>query len=158
MSVKIGLADPGEAHEIARMSRLLIEAGLPEWSWTEGRVRQHVFATESAVIVARDRRRVAGFAIMEFLDAHAHLDLLAVGPGYRLRGIGRELVRWLEASARTAGIFDVLLELRAGNHGARLFYEKLGYTIVRRRASYYAGVEDAICMATNLSVVSARRA
>lgn len=153
MSTKISLARGEDATAIAGMSRSLIEHGLP-WSWTEGRVRRHIRDPESAVIVARDRRRIAGFAIMEFLDQHAHLSLLAVQPSYRHRGVGRELVQWLEASARMAGIFNIRLETRAANEAAQRFYAKLGYTAIARRRNYYAGVEDAICMHRDLSAVS----
>lgn len=154
IGVKIGLAHLDDAGAIADMSRLLIEGGLP-WSWTEPRVRHYVHDRDCAVIVARDGRRLAGFAIMEFHDEHAHLNLLAVRPGYRSRGVGTALMRWLESSARTAGIFDIALELRANNDAARRFYEKLGYATVGTRTRYYAGVEDALRMTRNLSVVAA---
>jgi ribosomal-protein-alanine N-acetyltransferase len=154
MTVKISLAHIEDAAGIAEMSRVLIEGGLP-WTWTEPRVRHYVRDRDSAVIIAREGRRLAGFAIMEFHDAHAHLNLLAVRPGYRSRGVGTALMRWLESSARTAGIFDVHLELRATNDGARRFYEKLGYSKVGTRARYYAGVEDAVRMMRNLSVAMA---
>jgi len=157
MTVKISLAHLDDAGPIAEMSRLLIEDGLP-WSWTESRIRRHVRDPESAVIVAHEGRRMAGFAVMEFRDEHAHLDLLAVRPAYRQQGLGTALIRWLESSARTAGIFDIHLELRAGNQGARRFYERLGYSAVGRRPRYYAGLEDALCMARNLAVVPASRA
>lgn len=153
MSVKISLANIEDAGAIAEMSRLLIEIGLP-WSWDERRVARHVRHPDSAVIVARDRRRIVGFAIMEFLDEHAHLSLLAVRPGYRQQGIGTDLVQWLQSSARTAGIFDIRLELRAQNYAAQRFYERLGYTASGKRPRYYAGVEDALCMRRDLSVVS----
>ena len=151
------MARGDDAAAIAQMSRLLIESGLP-WSWTASRVRHYVYDPESAVIVARDGRRFVGFAIMKFLDAHAHLNLLAVRPGYQQRGVGTALVRWLESSARTAGIFDIQLELRAQNTAAQRFYEKLGYSAAGTRRRYYAGLEDAVCMARNLSVVSTPRA
>lgn len=112
---------------------------------------------DCAVIVARDGRRLAGFAIMDFRDHHAHLNLLAVKPGYRDRGIGRDLVGWLEACARTAGIFEVRVELRLANLGAHRFYERLGYTETGVRQGYYAGVEDARCMTHDLRVLQARQ-
>jgi ribosomal-protein-alanine N-acetyltransferase len=157
MSIRISLARIDDAGAIAQMSRLLIEDGLP-WSWDELRVVRYIRHADSAVIVARDRRRIVGFAIMEFLDQHAHLNLLAVLPGHQKRGIGGGLVRWLESSARTAGIFEVRLELRAENHAARTFYQRLGYGDAGRRARYYAGREDALCMTRDLSLVSAPRA
>src|SRR5690554_5905242 len=105
-AIRVTLAREGDVSTIAEMSRRLIEHGLP-WSWDEERVRRALRHRESVVITARDRRRLAGFAVMEFYDEHAHLCLLAVHPGYRKQGVGRRLLEWLEATARTAGIFRI---------------------------------------------------
>jgi ribosomal-protein-alanine N-acetyltransferase len=155
--VRLSLAKITDASSIADMSRRYIETGLPR-SWTEDRVARCIRHADCAALVARDHRRLAGFAIMEFLDEHAHLSLLAVQAGYRQRGIGAALVRWLEGSARTAGIFVIRLELRADNDVARAFYEHLGYREVGRRKAYYSGVEDALCMARDLAVEPESRA
>lgn len=149
--MKIAPAHIEDAEPIAEMSRMLIEHGLP-WSWNEGRIRRQILHSDTAVIVARAGRRIAGFAIMAFLDRHAHLNLLAVRPGYRQRGLGRALVAWLEACARTAGLFDVRVELRATNERALRFYGRLGYVEVGMRRGYYAGLEDARCMTHDLRV------
>ena len=151
MNVRIGMARSEEAAAIAAMSRRLIEDGLPP-TWTEPRILRCMRNRECVVLAARDRRRLAGFAIMDFYDEHAHLSLLAVQPGHQKQGVGRQLLEWLEASARTAGIFHVLLELRATNDAARAFYEKLGYRECGRRIAYYNGREDALRMSRNLTV------
>ena len=148
--MRISVARPDDAEPIARMSRVLIEHDLP-WSWTEERVLKAIRHSDTAVIVARDRRRFAGFAIMRFADAHAHLHLLAVSPAYRGKGVGRELVSWLEACARTAGIFRINLEIRASNDGARAFYSTLGYSECGIAPGYYAGREDALRMRRELA-------
>jgi ribosomal-protein-alanine N-acetyltransferase len=148
--MRISVARTDDAAPIARMSRIMIEHDLP-WSWTEERVLHAIRHPETAVIVARDRRRLAGFAIMRFADAHAHLHLLAVSPAYRGRGVGRELVAWLEACARTAGIFRINLELRAANDGARAFYSALGFAECGIAPGYYAGREDALRMRRDLA-------
>ena len=142
-----------DAPAIAEMSRRLIEHGLA-WSWNEDRVERCLRNRDCVVLAARDRRRVVGFAIMEFYAIHAHLNLLAVQPGFRRQGVGRQLLEWLEASARTAGIFTVNLELRSTNDGARAFYEKLGFKSAGRKAAYYDGREDAVRMTHNLTVAS----
>lgn len=152
--IRLGLARAEEAVTIAAMSRQLIEYGLA-WSWDEERIERVLRNRDCVVLAARDRRRLTGFAIMEFYSVHAHLNLLAVHPGYRRLGIGRQLLDWLEASARTAGIFSVNLELRAGNDGARTFYEKLGFRVVGRKANYYDGREDALRMTHDLTVTTA---
>jgi ribosomal-protein-alanine N-acetyltransferase len=151
--VRLGLAHVDDASAIAAMSRQLIEHGLA-WSWNEDRVERCLRNRDCVVLVARDRRRVIGFAIMEFYAIHAHLNLLAVQPGHQRQGVGRQLLEWLEASARTAGIFKVHLELRANNDGARAFYEKLGYRSSGRKAAYYDGREDALRMTRDLTVTS----
>jgi ribosomal-protein-alanine N-acetyltransferase len=133
------------------MSRILIERDLPR-SWDEARVLRSIRHPDSAVIVARDRRRLAGFAIMRFGDFEAHLDLLAVAPSCRRQGVGRELLAWLEACARTAGVFDVSLELRAANDTARAFYASQGYSDCGYVPGYYAGREDALRMRCDLRV------
>jgi ribosomal-protein-alanine N-acetyltransferase len=139
------------------MSRRLIEHGLA-WSWNEDRVERCLRNRDCVVLAARDRRRVVGFAIMEFYAIHAHLNLLAVQPGFQRQGVGRQMLEWLEASARTAGIFTVNLELRSANDGARAFYEKLGFKSAGRKAAYYDGREDAVRMTHDLSVARTTRA
>jgi [ribosomal protein S18]-alanine N-acetyltransferase len=151
--IRLGLAHAGEVPAIARMSRELVEHGLP-WSWDEGRVEQCLRNRDCVVLAARDRRRLAGFAIMQFYDVHAHLALLAVQPGHQRHGIGRQLLEWLEASARTAGIFRVHLEMRVGNDAARLFYERLGYRAHGVKRAYYCEREDALRMTHDLAVAS----
>jgi ribosomal-protein-alanine acetyltransferase len=155
-NIRLGLARADEVPAIANMSRYLIENGLP-WSWNEQRVGYCLKNRDCVVLAARDRRRLAGFAIMEFYDEHAHLSLLAVQPGYQRLGIGRQLVEWLESSARVAGTFTVQLELRVSNDVARRFYERLGYREVARKAAYYGGREDALRMVHQLAVSTPQR-
>lgn len=145
------LAQPSDATTIAEMSKRLIEVDLP-WSWTSKRVAKHIRDRDSVVLTARVGTELVGFAIMQFSDETAHLNLLAVEPGYEQFGIGRALVQWLEKSAATAGTFDVALEVREGNVGARWFYRKLGYREVRCLVGYYGRVENAVRMVRDLRV------
>jgi ribosomal-protein-alanine acetyltransferase len=155
-NIRLGLAHADDAPSIANMSRYLIENGLP-WSWNEQRIGYCMRNRDCIVLAARDRRRLVGFAIMEFYDEHAHLSLLAVQPGYQRLGVGRQLIEWLESSARVAGTFTVQLELRATNDGARRFYERLGYREVARKPAYYGGREDALRMVRELAVSTSQR-
>jgi [ribosomal protein S18]-alanine N-acetyltransferase len=103
------------------------------------------------VLVACIRDNIAGFAIMRYGDADAHLDLLAVAPPYRRLGVGRQLLKWLEKCAVVAGIFSVALEVRAGNEGAQLFYKRMGYRTPVHLPGYYQGIEAALRMGRDLS-------
>ncbi len=143
------LARPADANLIAGMSRAFIEDGL-RWTWRPARVARQIEHRETVVLVALDGRRLAGFAIMTYGDAQAHLNLLAVDPAFRLRGLGRRMMAWLERTARTAGVFEVILEVRAQNLGGRCFYKALGYRETALLRGYYQGAEDAVRMRRDL--------
>jgi ribosomal-protein-alanine N-acetyltransferase len=132
------------------MSRLHIEYGL-NWRWTPAKVRRQIQDKETMVLIASREGVIAGFAIMRFGDHQAHLFLLAVRPEFRLAGIGRSMMEWLEKSCCTAGIQAVRLEVRASNRSARQFYKKLGYRFLGQMAGYYDRREAAVIMARSLN-------
>jgi ribosomal-protein-alanine N-acetyltransferase len=140
-----------DAARLAAMSHALIESGLRP-AWGSQRISWYVRHPESVVLTARSDRTIAGFAIMRYGDEAAHLNLLAVDPAHRRRGIARRLVTWLEETALTAGTFTVGLELRAENRAAQDFYRALGYREVGRVPGYYQGVEAAIRMERDVRV------
>lgn len=144
------LARLADARIVSGLSRDLIEYGL-HWRWTTNRVQESIRAPDVNVLVACIDGKIVGFAIMRYGDDVAHLDLLAVAPSYRRAGIGRQLLAWLEKCALVAGIFKVGLELREGNEGARIFYERMGYRAVRQIPGYYQGIEAAIRMTRDLT-------
>ena len=148
--VMLGLARCADSRELAEMSRDLIEQGLA-WSWTTARVERSIRGRESSVVVARCERRIAAFAIMHFGDEVGHLNLLAVAPAYRRRGLGRRLIEWLTATAIEAGVFRIDLELRARNDAARIFYERLGFDALDVLEGYYQGREAALRMTRRLT-------
>jgi ribosomal-protein-alanine N-acetyltransferase len=148
-AISLGLARQPDVVEIACMSRELIEEGL-RWSWTPDRVAASVRSANALVTVARAADGIAGFGIMRYGDDDAHLDLLGVRPEHRRAGLGRRILEWLEKPALVAGISAVFLEVRASNHGARAFYERLGYRRLAEIAGYYQGHESAVRMGREL--------
>lgn len=150
MTLNLRLAHLRDATEIARMARDLIEVGLSGWSWHPARVARALRSSSSNVLVARAREHIVGFAIMEFGDAQAHLNLFAVSPTHQRCGIGTRMMEWLEDSALVAGIATISLELRANNQPARDFYRTLGFKEMGYIAGYYRGVETALRMTRDI--------
>ena len=143
--ITLQLADRRDASMLAAMSRDLIETGLG-WRYRAQSVRHLIGDPETVTLVARSGEAVAGFGIMKYGDERAHLMLLAVHPDVRRRGVARRIVQWLVASAATAGVATVHVELRAGNAGAYALYRALGFAETLRVPGYYAGRETAIRM------------
>ncbi|MBT8446515.1 MAG: GNAT family N-acetyltransferase [Gammaproteobacteria bacterium] len=146
----IRLAGRADAAELSLMSRNLIERGLP-WSWTPPRIQAAIDNAETNVVVAEDLGCITGFAVMSFAEDSAHLNLLAVRPSNQRQGLGRRLLRWLEAAAVTAGAWIIELEVRVDNVGARNFYRRLGYRTAATIHRYYDRSITAIQMRTDLS-------
>jgi len=146
---EICLACAADAQPIARMSRDCIEYGL-NWKWKPARVLRSIADPSTNVIVCRDTRGLAGFAIMKYGDQEAHVLLLAVDGLRRRRGVGSALMAWLEPTARIAGLGVIRLEARYGNPAATRFYRKLGYREVARVRGLYDGIEDGVRFAKDL--------
>ena len=140
-----------DAPRLAQMARQFVETGLKP-AWGAVRIGWHVRDADSVVLTARYAHSIAGFAIMRYADETAHLNLLAVHPAHRRRGLARRLLTWLEESALTAGTFTVGLELRAGNAAARAFYAALGYQETGEIPGYYQGVEAAVRLKRDVRV------
>ncbi|WP_205854767.1 GNAT family N-acetyltransferase, partial [Piscinibacter defluvii] len=122
----IRIASLSDAVEIARMSRRLIEHGLP-WSWQPERVVRAIASPNTNVAVVREQGELVGFGIMEYWEIDAHLVLFAVRPERQRQGVGTSLLAWLEASAVVAGSERIRVEARRDNIAARSFYNEHGY-------------------------------
>jgi ribosomal protein S18 acetylase RimI-like enzyme len=144
----IRLAQQHDAAAIAQLSRDTIETGLG-WSWRQQRVAASIRDPQSLCIVV-GARPILGFCITQFGEELAHLSLLAVDPRHRRRGLGSSLVSWMLASARTAGIATIHVEMRANNSEARCFYHALGFEMGDLVRGYYQGVEAAQRMVLRL--------
>jgi len=143
------LARVRDSLRLAEMSRDMIERGLG-WSWNPVRIRKKILSPDNIVLVARAGEKIAGFAIMYVGLEEARLNLLAVSPEHRRKGIARAMVQWLEESALVAGVSVVYLEVRAGAGGAQQFYRQLGYRQVQIMRGYYGGREAALRMGRDL--------
>ena len=148
---------------LARVSRDYIERGLP-WRWKSARLRSLIADRDSEAVGSliaqvhedlgatetRSLGNLLGFGAMTYERDSAHLMLLATLPRARRRGIGSHLLRWLEKTARTAGIERITLEVRARNSGARAFYREHGYYERDYIPRYYDGEESAFRMTRSL--------
>ena len=143
--IALRLARRADAPTLAAMSRDLIETGLG-WHYRPERVARLLGDPETVTVVACDRARTVGFAIMHLGEERAHIVLLAVQPSHQQRGIGRRMSEWLVASAATAGVASVHVELRARNRVAYAFYRAAGFAETVRLQGYYSGRESAIRM------------
>lgn len=150
-NTEVRLARFSDAPSIAVLSRDEIEFGLG-WSWTSSRVRKAIRDRDTNVVVTKDRKILAGFGIMRYEEDNANLSLLAVNKYYRRRGVGTQIIEWLEHVAIIGGIFDISVQLRARNVAASAFYSSLGFEILDRVPALYRRREPGIIMTKQLGI------
>jgi ribosomal-protein-alanine N-acetyltransferase len=95
---------------------------------------------------------IVGFVIARCALDEWEVENVVVAGERRRAGIGLALVDELLRLAKEGGVKAVLLEVRESNTAARRLYEKIGFTEVGRRTSYYQGpVEDALLLKCTVS-------
>ncbi|MCC7554530.1 MULTISPECIES: ribosomal protein S18-alanine N-acetyltransferase [Methanoculleus] len=138
-------AQPADISQVVAVERMAFAD-----PWDEKTLQESLAYYPETFFVARNNGDVAGFVAGGVEDTgeevYGHIMNLAVAPGYRRRGIGRNLVRRLEREYVVLGASAVQLEVRVTNTGAQDFYRRLGYREVFQVAAYYANEEDALVM------------
>jgi len=89
---------------------------------------------------------VQGFVVARRIVDVLEIDLVAVRPSVRRRGIARALINDLLDHEIVSGLAEARLELASGNHEARLLYLGLRFVVVGRRTRYYPDGEDALLL------------
>lgn len=126
----------------------------PPLSFSRRTMRQLVNSPHAATWIAEDDGRMAGFAIVEWAEDAgrliAYIQTIEVAPEQLRQGIGGELLRRMEGSARLAGAQAIWLHVDAANAGAIHLYEANGYRGEGREENYYARDRAALIYAKPL--------
>lgn len=101
---------------------------------------------------AYDGKKLVGYCGGWVVDGQVQILKIATDPGYRRRGIARELIGFVASDARDLGATEMTLEVRLSNEGAQAFYEDLGLSRIGVRPHYYSDREDAVIMTGPLPV------
>lgn len=104
-------------------------------------MRNLVSRANVATWIAEEDGQMAGFAIVEWAGQRsgvaAYIQTIEVDPESRGRGVGSELLRRIEGSARDAGTCMIWLHVEVTNADAIRLYESHGYSCEGREENYY---------------------
>ena len=106
------------------------------------RYMQRLIKTASAATwIAEEDGTMVGFAIVEWSvepgNAVAYIQTIEVAPAFRRQGVGLDLLRHIEDSARDAGATEIWLHVDARNDAAAGLYRRRGYVNEGRQEHYY---------------------
>jgi ribosomal protein S18 acetylase RimI-like enzyme len=114
----------------------------PPFRFGRGYMRQLVNSSSAATWIAEEDGQMAGFGVIDWSRERggliAYIQTIEVLPAQRGRGVGAELLRRMEGSAREAGARAVGLHVDETNGDAIRLYEAHGYVCEGRSEDYYA--------------------
>jgi ribosomal protein S18 acetylase RimI-like enzyme len=76
---------------------------------------------------------VTGLVVLDAYEDHLFLDSIAVRPDAHGQGVGRRLLRFVDAHARVLGLSEIRLYTNAMMWENQKIYPKYGYEVVERR-------------------------
>lgn len=104
-------------------------------------------------LVAVEGNRAVGFACFLAVGECADLELAAVLPAMRRRGVARALIERGFAQLALRGAARCLLEVRESNAAALALYAGMGFRVIARRAGLYQNPpESGVMMEMNFAV------
>jgi ribosomal-protein-alanine N-acetyltransferase len=126
----------------------------PRDRFSSGYMRQLILQPNAATWIAEENERMCGFALAEWAQEpsgiEAYIQTLEVMPQARGQGVGGELLRALERSARGAGAEAMWLHVEATNGAAIRLYAAHGYELEGREEGYYGRNRTALIYAKSL--------
>jgi len=115
--------------------------------WSEKSVGSELENPLSLWLVAEEEGAVWGYVGSQTVMGETDMMNVAVHPDYRNQGIATALIVGLVEELRRQGSHCLTLEVRASNETAIRVYERLGFTELGRRKSYYRNPrEDALIL------------
>ena len=113
-------------------------------AWSERSIASELENDLALWLVALDGEIVVGYIGSQTVLGEADMLNLAVAPGYRRRGLGRNLIQELISRLDA---HRLTLEVRISNESARRLYESMGFVQVGLRRNYYEKPrEDALIL------------
>jgi len=118
-------------------------------------MRRLVGQQNAAAWIAEEGGRMCGFGIVEWGEDSAgltaYVQTLEVLPERRGLGVGGELLRRMEGSARSAGAEAIRLHVDAENAGAIRVYERGGYRLLGMEEDYYGRGRNGLVFGKNMA-------
>lgn len=142
----IARAGTAEASRLAALHRACFAEG-----WDTPSIARLISGPGGFALIASDRTRDVGFALLQCVPPESELLSIGVVPGLRRAGIGQALLARAAGDLLAVGAETMFLDVAADNQPAIALYRARGFGDMSRRARYYSNGVDAIVMRAALT-------
>jgi len=105
--------------------------------WGEGEFDSMLAERNTLIQLLQMKRKIIGFIVSRMAADEAEILSIAIDPGYRGRGLSRNMLLTHLGHLAGRGVQKVFLEVEENNQPARRLYEQTGFAVVGRRERYY---------------------
>ena len=113
-----------------RAGELFREIGMPEIADDEPPSADHLASGAALYVATDDADQPVGYALVDLVDGHAHLEQISVVPEHGRRGIGQALVQAVADWARARGDREVTLTTFRDVAFNAPFYARHGFVVL----------------------------
>ena len=126
---------PATGRDAVRLAQL--HAASFHRGWGEDEFDNMLAERNTLIHLLRMKRKVIGFVVSRMAADEAEILSIAIDPGYRGRGLSRNMLLTHLGHLAGRGVQKVFLEVEENNQPARRLYEQTGFAVVGRRERYY---------------------
>jgi [ribosomal protein S18]-alanine N-acetyltransferase len=127
--------EPATMRDAARLAQL--HGASFHRGWSEGEFESMLAERNTLSHRLRLGRKTIGFAVSRTAADEAEILSIAIDPGYRGRGLSRDLLLTHLGHLAGRGVRTIFLEVEENNQPAVRLYERAGFNVVGRRERYY---------------------
>ena len=102
-------------------------------------------------VVLEEGNGVIGYASLRFVGHEGDINTIAIAREHQRKGLGKQLLNWLEQTASSHGVRELFLDVRTDNQPAIDLYRAAGFVRIDIRRNYYGPNIDADVMRKKLT-------
>jgi ribosomal-protein-alanine N-acetyltransferase len=118
-------------------SVLSIEERNSDYPWSQSRFITSIENSSNLCYCLSQNGKTIGYLIAMLAGDTADILNIGIDPDFKMQGYGTALLNHLIEELNKRNIFEILLEVRAGNKSAIQFYKKQGFKEISIRKNYY---------------------
>lgn len=118
--------------------------------WSKGQLISAFDSGRFSVLGAKENNQLIGFVSFSITIDSADVETVFVKIEHRRKGIAQNLIDSAIKTLSDLNVKKIFLEVRQSNYPARSLYQKLGFSDISVRKSYYPDGENAVVMAKEL--------
>ena len=106
--------------------------------WDAASIRSLMAQPTTTSLALTHNDMILGFIMASFIAGESEILTLAIHPEHRRKGYAKTLIEKYIEQHSAKGLEKIFLEVAANNIAAIHLYQSLGFTIISKRANYYA--------------------